>query len=81
MAAKALKGFGGRGVLEVIEDHRGDTYQAVYTVKLAGAVYVLHAFKKKSKTGSATPKPDIDRIRSRLKAAQDHHDEWRKGMQ
>ena len=46
-----LKGFGSAGVLEVVEDHDGDTYRAVYTVKLAGAVYVLHAFQKKSKTG------------------------------
>lgn len=54
--AKPLKGFKGAGVLEVIEDFNGDTYRAVYTVKLAGVVYVLHVFQKKSKQGIATPK-------------------------
>src|SRR5271163_4761416 len=48
--AKPLKGFGGAGVLELIEDHRGDTYRAVYTVRFATAIYVLHAFQKKSKS-------------------------------
>ncbi len=70
--AKPLKGFGGAGVLEVIEGHMGDTYRAVYTVKLVDAVYVLHCFQKKSKRGIETPKPDIDLIRERLKAAQAH---------
>lgn len=70
--AKPLKGFGGAGVLEVIEDHEGDTYRAVYTVKLANAVYVLHCFQKKSTSGIATPKPDIDLIRQRLKDAEQH---------
>ncbi len=55
--AKVLKGFGGAGVLEVVVDHRGDTYRAVYTVKLAGAVYVLHAFQKKSQKGIKTQWP------------------------
>ncbi len=71
--AKPLKGFGGAGVLEVVDDHDGDTYRTVYTVKLADAVYVLHAFQKKSKKGARTPKPDIDRIKERLKRAQEHH--------
>src|SRR4051794_33465005 len=53
--AKVLKGFGGAGVLEIVEGHDGDTYRAVYTVKSAGAVYVLHAFQKKSKKGLKTP--------------------------
>src|ERR1700690_3255640 len=53
-SAKPLKGFKGAGVLEIVEDHRGDTYRAVYTVRFAEAVYVLHAFKKKSKSGVAT---------------------------
>ena len=66
--AKVLKGFGSAGVLEVVEDARGGTYRAVYTVKLAGAVYVLHCFQKKSSQGVATPKPDMDSIRDRLKA-------------
>ena len=67
--AKPLTGFGGAGVLEVIEDYKGDTYRAVYTVKLANSVYVLHCFQKKSKDGIRTPKPDVDLIRERLKAA------------
>ncbi len=54
-AAKALKGFGGRGVIEVIDQFDGEAYRAVYTVKFAGVVYVLHAFQKKSKKGIATP--------------------------
>ena len=69
---KPLKGFGGASVLEVVEDHMGDTYRAVYTVKIAEAVYVLHCFQKKSKQGIETPKQDIDLIRERLKAAQAH---------
>ena len=68
--AKPLKGFGGAGVLEVVEDHAGDTYRAVYTVKFEHAVYVLHAFQKKSKTGIKTPQEDIDLIRRRLTAAE-----------
>ena len=70
---KAIKGFGGRGVLEVIEDHDGDTYRAVYTVKFASAVYVLHAFQKKSKSGIATPKKELDLIASRLRDAEFLH--------
>jgi phage-related protein len=71
--ARPLKGFGGAGVLEVIEDDDGDTYRTVYTVKLASAVYVLHAFQKKSKRGRATPKKEIDLIKRRLREAQLHH--------
>lgn len=67
-SAKPLKGFGG-GVLELIEDFEGDTYRAVYTVRFAEAVYVLHAFKKKSTRGAKTPKPDIDLIERRLRDA------------
>jgi len=69
-AAKALKGFGGRGVLELIEDFDGNTYRAVYTVRFAGAIYVLRAFQKKSKAGIATPKSEIELIRTRLRAAE-----------
>ncbi len=69
-AAKVLKGFGGAGVLEVVEDDAGGTYRAVYTVKFAEAVFVLHCFQKKSKTGIATPKADMDIIRARLKVAE-----------
>ena len=70
--AKPLKGFGGAGVLEVVEDFRSDTYRAVYTVKFGDAVYVLHCFQKKSSHGIGTPRPDIDLIRERLKAAEAH---------
>jgi phage-related protein len=69
-AAKVLKGFGGAGVLEVVEDDAGGTYRAVYTVKFAEAVFVLHCFQKKSKSGIATPKVDRDIIRARLKVAE-----------
>jgi phage-related protein len=73
--AKPLKGFKGSGVLELVEDFDGDTYRAVYTVKLAEVVYVLHVFQKKSKSGIATPKTDIELIDTRLKQAQLHHQE------
>ncbi|MHB8623734.1 MAG: type II toxin-antitoxin system RelE/ParE family toxin [Sulfuricaulis sp.] len=69
-AAKVLKGFGSAGVLEIIEDGRGGTYRAVYSVKFQEAVFVLHVFQKKSKHGIATPKPDMDIIRDRLKIAE-----------
>jgi phage-related protein len=72
-ATRPLKGFGGAGVLEVVEDHDGDTYRAVYTVKFAGVVYVLDAFQKKAKRGIATPKQEIDRARARLKQAERHY--------
>jgi phage-related protein len=64
------KGFGSAGVLEVIEDWDRSTYRAVYTVRFENAVFLLHVFQKKSKRGSATPKPDIDLIRERLKVAE-----------
>ncbi|MBQ9577904.1 MAG: type II toxin-antitoxin system RelE/ParE family toxin [Ottowia sp.] len=69
-AAKVLKGFGGAGVLEVVEDDAGGTYRAVYTVRFAQAVFVLHCFQKKSKEGIATSKADMDIVRSRLKVAE-----------
>lgn len=75
-SAKALRGFGGRGVLEVAEDFDGDTYRAVYTVRFAGAVYVLHAFQKKSKRGIETPKTEIELIKARLRIAQAHYAAW-----
>ena len=68
MTAKPLKGLGS-GVLEVVEDHDGDTYRAVYTVRFPSGVYVLHVFQKKSKTGIATPKHEIDTVKERLKWA------------
>lgn len=60
-------------MLEVVSDHRGDTYRAVYTVRLAGRVYVLHAFQKKSKSGMATPKAEIDLVKQRLRRAIELH--------
>jgi len=63
-SAKALKGFGGRGILEIVDDFDGNTYRAVYTVRFAGVIYVLHAFQKKSTKGIATPKHTIDLIKS-----------------
>ena len=69
--AKALKGFGGSGVQEIVVDYNRDTYRAVYTVRFADRIYVLHAFKKKSKSGIATPKSDLELIERRLKQAQE----------
>ena len=68
--AKPLKGFGGSGVLEVVSDFRGDTYRAVYTVRFADTVFVLHAFQKKSSKGIATRHHDMRLIEDRLKAAE-----------
>jgi phage-related protein len=73
--AKPLKGFGGRSVLEIIADHDGDTWRAVYTVRFQEAIYVLHAFQKKSKRGIATPKKEIDLIHRRLAEAERLHGE------
>lgn len=70
--AKPLKGFGSAGVIEVVEQHVGDTYRAVYTAKFGVRVYVLHCFQKKSKQGVKTPKQDLDLIRNRLKVAEIH---------
>lgn len=67
---KTLSGFGGAGVVEVIKDHRGDTFRAVYTVRYRDALYVLHAFQKKSKTGRETARTDIELIKERLRAAE-----------
>ena len=68
--AKVLKGFGCAGMLELVENDTGGTYRAVYTVKFAEAVFVLHCFQKKSKRGIETPKEDMDIIRARLKVAE-----------
>lgn len=73
--AKPLKGFGGAGVLEVVEEVEGDAYRAVYTVKFGKTVYVLHAFKKKSKVGIKTPPRDMELIVKRLKEAEAHYQE------
>ncbi|MBV9887361.1 MAG: type II toxin-antitoxin system RelE/ParE family toxin [Acidobacteria bacterium] len=72
-SAKPWKGEG-PGVLEVVEDHRGDAYRAVYTVRFARAVYVLHTFQKKSTHGISTPQRDRDLITRRLKAAQEEYE-------
>jgi phage-related protein len=72
-AAKALRGFGGRAVLELVDDFDSDTYRAVYTIRFADVVYVLHAFQKKAKKGIATPRQDIELIKSRLRDAELHY--------
>src|ERR1035437_4982670 len=74
--AKPLKGIGG-GILEVVEDHAGNTFRAVYTVRFEEAVYVLHVFQKKSKKGIATPQHEIDLIEKRFKVAKAQHEEWK----
>jgi phage-related protein len=68
--AKPLRGFGSAGVLEIVEDSRRNSYRAVYTVRFAAAVVVLHVFQKKAKSGAATPKQDMDLIKQRLTAAE-----------
>lgn len=73
--AKPLRGFKGAGVLEVVEEYDGNAYRAVYTVRFAESVYVLHAFQKKSKKGIATPKSEIDLIKERLKRAEQDHEQ------
>jgi phage-related protein len=73
LGAKALRGFGGRAVLELVDDYDSNTYRAVYTVRFAGVVYVLHAFQKKAKKGIATPQQDIELIKSRLRDAELHY--------
>jgi phage-related protein len=71
--AKPLKGFKGGGVLEVVEDFDGKTYRTMYTVRYADAVYVLHAFQKKSKKGIATPKHEMELVKARLLMAEELH--------
>lgn len=80
-SAKPLSGFAGASILEIADDFQTDTYRAVYTVQLADAVYVLHAFQKKSKRGIATPKSEIELIKSRLKLAKEHHRERLRGKE
>jgi len=74
-AAKPLKGFGGSSVMEIVADYRGGTWRAVYTARFAAAIYVLHAFQKKSKRGITTPKKDLDLIRQRLAEVERLHRE------
>ncbi len=80
-SAKPLKGLG-NGVVELIESYDGDAYRAVYTARFESAIYVVHAFKKKSKTGIKTPQSDIDLIKMRLKNAEaDHKNRSKSGTQ
>jgi phage-related protein len=74
--AKALKGFGDAGVLEIVTDADGNAFRTVYAVRFADVVYVLHAFQKKSRRGIATPKADLDLIATRLKRAKEDYDQW-----
>lgn len=74
--AKPLKGFGGAGVLEVVSDHDGDTYRAIYTVRFAGIIYMLHAFQKKATIGIATPRHEMALIEQRLKGAREDYERW-----
>ncbi|HLF58194.1 MAG TPA: type II toxin-antitoxin system RelE/ParE family toxin [Alphaproteobacteria bacterium] len=67
---KALKGFAGRSVLEIVAADDSGTYRTVYTVRFRDAIYVLHAFQKKSTKGIATPKKEMDLIGQRLAAAE-----------
>lgn len=74
--AKPLKGFKGAGVLEIVEDYDGNSYRAVYTVKFARVIYVLHVFQKKSKSGITTPPREIERVKARLKEAEKDYAKW-----
>jgi phage-related protein len=74
--AKPLKGFGDAGVLEIVDDFDGNAFRPVYTVRFAKAVYVLHAFQKKSKRGIATPKTELELIERRLKRAREDYEQW-----
>jgi phage-related protein len=74
-AATPLKGFGGRSVMEIVIPFDGNAWRAVYSVRFQGVVYVLHAFQKKSKSGIATPKAEIDLVRRRLAVAERHFEE------
>ena len=75
--AKTLSGFGGASVIELVQDDKGGTFRAVYTVKFADVIVVLHAFQKKSKRGIETPKQDIELICSRLKLAEEIYKDWK----
>ena len=76
--AKPLKGFGGAGVLEIVSDVEGNAFRAVYTIRFAEAVYVLHAFQKKSRRGIATPKAEVDLITARLARAKEDYEQCQK---
>jgi len=74
---KILSGFGSAQVVELVSDHKGNTFRAVYTVRFSDAILVLHVFQKKSKHGIETPKQDMELIRSRLKLAEEVYKEWK----
>lgn len=74
--AKPLKGYKGAGVLEIVDNYDGDTYRSIYTVRFDGAVYALDAFQKKSPKGIETAQVDLDRIKRRLKRAEEYYAEW-----
>src|SRR6202521_43931 len=74
-SAKPWKGEGA-GVLEIVEDHRGDTYRAVYTVRFENAAYVLHAFQKKSPKGTKTAQTDVELVSRRLKVASEDSEDY-----
>jgi len=74
--AKPFRGFGSAAVLEIVENNEGGTYRAVYTVKFKEAIAILHVFQKKSKTGIATPKQDIDLIKNRFRMAEQEYEAW-----
>ena len=76
LSAKPLSGFHGAGVLEIIDNHDGDTYRAVYTVRFAEVIYVLHAFQKKSRHDIQTPKQEMELVHVRLRAAETAYQEW-----
>ena len=77
-AAKPLRGFGGAGVLEIVENFDSNTYRAVYTVKFSNALYVLHCFQKKAKHGIKTPQQDINLIKQRLRTAEEEYNAYYK---
>ena len=74
---RILQGFGDAGVLEVVEEYRGNAYRAVYTIRFEERIFVLHVFQKKSRSGIATPKPDLDLIWNRLQVARQRAEELR----
>ncbi len=76
-----LKGFGGAGVLEIVADVDGNAFRTVYTVRFAKAVYVLHAFQKKSRRGIATPKAELDLVAARLARAREDYELWLRSQQ
>lgn len=77
-SGKTLTGFGGASVVELVEDHRGDTFRAVYTVKFADAIIVLHAFQKKSKKGKETPKKEMDLVHQGSNWSKRVYKEWKR---